>query len=194
MSEGLLSGIRVVEVSSWLSGPVASLLLAEAGADVVKVEPPGGDPARTLPGFATWNRSKRSAIVDLRSTAGRATLQSLLASADVLVHSLRLTSAFRAGIDDGSLARRHPSLIWCVISGWPHGHPHEDRPGHDILVQATTGVMDEELGTRPGPVYLRFRYGSWNAALVAVIGILTRLRVREAGGIGGPVYTRSSRV
>jgi crotonobetainyl-CoA:carnitine CoA-transferase CaiB-like acyl-CoA transferase len=189
MSDPLLSGIRVVEVSSWLSGPVASLILAEAGADVVKVEPPGGDPARAVAGFATWNRSKGSVVVDLETPSGREDLQSLIASADVLVHSLRPSAALRTGIDDDNLARRHPGLVWSVITGWPHGHPDEDRAGHEILLQAATGVMDEELGTRPGPVFLRFPYGSWNAALFAVVGILARLRVRDATGLGGPVHT-----
>ena len=96
MSDSLLSDIRVVEVSSWLSGPVAAMLLAEAGADVVKVEPPHGDPARAVPGFATWNRSKRSVAMDLNGDEGRRELQSLIASADVLVHTLRPSSSCRA--------------------------------------------------------------------------------------------------
>ncbi len=189
MTEPILAGVRVVEVSSWLAGPVATMLLAEAGADVVKVEPPGGDPARALPGFATWNRSKRSAVLDLGTAAGRSGLQDLLAEADVLVHSLRPSVARRAGVHDNQLGADHPGLVWCSITGWPHGHPDEDRPGYEILAQAATGVMDEELGTRPGPVFLRFPYGSWSAALAGLIGVLARLRVREATGRGGPVYT-----
>jgi crotonobetainyl-CoA:carnitine CoA-transferase CaiB-like acyl-CoA transferase len=187
--EGLLSGVRVVEVSSWLAGPASTMLLAEAGADVVKVEPPDGDPARALAGSATWNRSKRSVTLDLRTDDGRGALQGLLGGADVLVHSLRPSVARRAGIDDDALAVHHPALVWCSIQGWPHAHPDADRAGYDILAQAATGVMDEELGTRPGPVFLRFPYASWNAALVAVVGVLTRLRVRDACGRGGPVRT-----
>jgi crotonobetainyl-CoA:carnitine CoA-transferase CaiB-like acyl-CoA transferase len=187
--DGLLSGLRVVEVSSWIAGPVVSLLLAEAGADVVKVESQAGDPARGTAGFATWNRSKRSVALDLGDEAGRASLQRLLAGADVLVHSLRPSVARRAGIDDQRLTADHPGLVWCSVLGWPHGHPDEDRPGYDVLAQAATGVMDEELGTRPGPVFLRFPYGSWNAALLGVIGVLSRLRVRESTGRGGPVHT-----
>jgi crotonobetainyl-CoA:carnitine CoA-transferase CaiB-like acyl-CoA transferase len=185
----VLSGIRVVEVASWLAGPAAAMLLAEAGADVIKVEPAGGDPTRPLPGFATWNRSKRSVVVDLHADEGRTVLQDLLGEADVLVHSLRPSVAMRAGIGDEQLSSRHPRLVWCSITGWPHGHPDEDRPGYEILTQAATGVMDEEVGTRPGPVFLRFPFGSWNAALLAVIGILARLVWRDATGHGGPVYT-----
>jgi len=189
VSEGLLSGLRVVEVSSWLAGPVATLLLAEAGADVVKVEPPGGDPARGLAGFATWNRSKRSVVLDLHDDEGRGALRELVADADVLVHGLRPSVARRAGLHDDQLRAAYPSLVWCSILGWPHGHSHEDRPGYDILAQAATGVMDEEQGTRPGPVFLRFPYASWNAALVGVVGVLARLRVRDVDGRGGPVHT-----
>ncbi|HEY2332272.1 MAG TPA: CoA transferase [Acidimicrobiales bacterium] len=189
MDEGLLSGLRVVEVSSWLAGPVAALLLAEAGAEVVKVEPPGGDPARPLPGFATWNRSKQSVVLDLHTEEGRASLHTLLAGADVLVHSFPPSAAARAGLDDARLGHEHPALIRCGILGWPHGHPDEDRDGFDILAQAATGVMDEELGTRPGPVFLRFPYASWNAGFLAVVGILARLRERDLTGLGGPVRT-----
>src|SRR5215510_7921300 len=189
MSDGLLSDIRVVEVGSWLAAPLATMLLAEAGADVVKVEPPTGDPARTVVGFSTWNRSKRSAVLDLHTDDGRAALQGLLARADVLVHDLRPSVARRAGIDDDALAARYPALVSCSVLGWPHGHPDEDRPGYDILAQAATGVMDEELGTRPGPVFLRFPFPSYDAAFLAVVGVLARLRVRDQTGDGGPVWT-----
>lgn len=189
MPEGLLSGIKVVEVSSWIAAPAATLLLAEAGADVVKVEPPGGDPARDVSGFATWNRSKRSVVLDLHTDDGRASLQELLAGADILVHGLRPSVARRAGIHDDQLTADHPGLIWCGITGWPHGHPDEDRPAYEVLTHAAVGVLDEELGTREGPVYLRFPFGSWNAAFLGVIGLLARLRVRDATGQGGPVHT-----
>src|SRR5262245_43681728 len=189
MGDGLLSDIRVVEVGSWLAAPLATMLLAEAGADVVKVEPPTGDPARTVVGFSTWNRSKRSAVLDLHADDGRAALQTLIARADVLVHDLRPSVARRAGIDDDALATRHPSLVSCSVLGWPHGHPDEDRPGYDILAQAATGVMDEELGARPGPIFLRFPFPSYDAAFLAVVGVLARLRVRDQTGDGGPVWT-----
>ena len=86
VAEGILAGIRVVDMSFWLGGPMAAQLLAEAGATVIKVEPPEGDPAREHPGFATWNRSKRGVVLSLRDKVDRDRLERLIESADVLMH------------------------------------------------------------------------------------------------------------
>src|SRR3954471_12843803 len=106
MGEALLDGIRVVDIASGIAGPVATMLLAEAGADVVKVEPPEENPDRSLPGFRTWNRSKRSVVLDVDSTDGIAALHELLTSADVLVHGFTPRAAERLGLDDATLGRR----------------------------------------------------------------------------------------
>ena len=132
MSNGILDGIRILDMSSGIPGPVATMLLAEAGADVVKVEPPGGDPMRrATPGFVTWNRSKRSVTVDLSDARDRAALDDLLAGSDVLVHGLRPSVARRHELDDDTLAARFPALVTCAVLGYPIGHPDAERPGFE---------------------------------------------------------------
>ena len=107
----ILDGVRVIDCSEGLAGPVAALLLAEAGADVVKVERPEGDPTRATPAFLTWNRSKRSVMLDLESDAGRAHLHRLLAGADVLIHGFGPATAARFGLSETALAGSCPRLI-----------------------------------------------------------------------------------
>jgi crotonobetainyl-CoA:carnitine CoA-transferase CaiB-like acyl-CoA transferase len=185
----ILDGIRVIDLASGMSGPLAATLLAEAGADVIKVEPPGGDPLRALPGFRTWNRSKRSVVLDLNRPADREALDGLLSGADVLVHGLRPSVARRHGLDDDSLAARFPQLVYSSVLGWPAGHPDAERPGYEALVVARMGLMDEQRGHRPGPVFYRLPIASCGATHLAMIGILVRLHVRERSGRGGPVHT-----
>ena len=99
MANGILEGVRIIDLTQGLPGPVAAMLLAEAGADVIKVEPPTGDPMRANPAFASWNRSKRSVVCDLSTEEGLRELDGLLAGADVLMHSLRpeIAARFRLG-------------------------------------------------------------------------------------------------
>lgn len=189
MPEPILAGIRVVDLSWGLAGPVAALLLAEAGADVVKVEPPGGDPLRASHGFATWNRSKRGACLDLREPEDRAALGRWIDAADVLIHSLRPGDARRLGLDDATLHRAHPRLVTCAVLGYPIDSADAERPGYDALVQARLGLMDEQQGHRDGPVFLRFPIPSWGAAYLAAAGILARLLARRRSGRGGPAHT-----
>src|ERR1700710_2537058 len=119
MPEGILDGIRILDLTTGIAGPVATMLLAEVGADVVKVEGPEPGRDRDHPGFRTWNRSKRSVSLDLASDEGRARLEQLLAVADVLVHELGPAAAAEAGLDDAGLARRHPDLIVSSVLSWP---------------------------------------------------------------------------
>ncbi|MGE4652254.1 MAG: CoA transferase [Myxococcota bacterium] len=189
MSEAILSGIRVVDLSSGVSGQVAGLLLAESGADVIKVEPPGGDALRVSAGYRTWNRSKRGVVLDLHDESDLGRLDDLLATSDVLLHSLRPAAAARRGLDDTSLSSRHPQLVFCSVLGYPVGHADAERPGYDILVQARMGLMDEQLGVRDGPIFLRFPIPTWNAVWLAACGVLARLQARERDGRGGPVHT-----
>ncbi|GAB2982190.1 CoA transferase [Amycolatopsis acidiphila] len=137
MSAPILAGLRVLDLSCGLAGPVAAQILAEAGADVIKVEPPGGELTRSRhpSAFRTWNRSKRGVLLDLDSPA----LRSLLASADVLVHSLRPATARRHELDDETLGTRCPRLVVCGAGGWPPGHRDAGRAGYDLLVQAREG-------------------------------------------------------
>ena len=185
----ILNGIRIVDLSDGIAGPTATMVLAEAGADVVLVEPPGGVSTRSVPGFKTWNRSKQSVELNLHDTQDRARLDGLLAGADVLVHSLPPSQARTLGLDDETLAAQHPQLIACSVLAWPANHPDAERPVDDLLALARMGVLDEQKGLRDGPIYVRFPLGSWGAVWLAAIGIMTRLIVRGRTGQAGPAHT-----
>ena len=156
-----LDGIRVIDVSRVLAGPFATMLLADLGADVVKVEPPEGDetrgwgppwwgdPAdRRSAYFASVNRNKRSIVLDLRTDAGRASLDRLLGRADLLVHNYRPATARRLGLEADALRSRHPALLVASIGGFPGADA--DRPAYDLLAQAVSGLMSV-TGQPDGP-------------------------------------------
>ncbi len=186
----ILDGLRVIDCSEGIAGPVAAMLLAEAGADVVKVERPEGDPTRETPAFRTWNRSKRGVVLDLDTASGRADLHRLLAGADVLIHNFGPKAAAGMGLGDTALAQAYPQLIHSAVLAWPPGHPSADGAVDDLLVTARLGLCDEQQGHRDGPVFLRFPVGSWCAAYLSAVGVLARLIQRERGGAsGGPAHT-----
>lgn len=192
----VLDGIRVVDLSWGLAGPAATQMLAAVGADVIKVEPLTGDPLRRLypAAFACWNRDKRGVVLELDDPR----LSRLLATADVLVHSLRPSTARRHALDDETLAARYPRLVVCGIPGYPRGHADAERPGYDLLVQAREGLMDVQAGWRDGPYVWRFFAPSWGAAFLAATGVVARLYHRARGdsastdgrgGRGGAAHT-----
>ena len=156
-----LEGIRVIDVSRVLAGPFATMLLADLGADVIKIEPPGGDETRSWGPpwwgdaadrrsayFASVNRNKRSVVLDLRVVADRATLERLLATADLIVHNYRPTTAARLGLETDALRARHPRLVVASIGGFPGADA--DRPAYDLLAQAVSGLMSV-TGVPDGP-------------------------------------------
>ncbi|MFD5810243.1 CoA transferase [Rhodococcus aetherivorans] len=189
MTDRILDGIRIVEHASGLAVPVASRMLAEAGADVVKVESPQGDPLRERVAFASWNRSKRSVILDITTDGGRTKLADLLDTADVFVHDFTPSRAAELGLDDATLRARHPHLIVSSVTGYPVDHRDRDRPAHDLLVQARSGLMGELWGYREGPIAMRFPLPSWAAASLAAAGIVARLIQRDGTGRIGAVHT-----
>ncbi|WP_347270433.1 CaiB/BaiF CoA-transferase family protein [Rhizorhabdus histidinilytica] len=179
MTAAAIAGVRVIDASTGLAGSVAALMLAESGADVVKVEPPAGDPRRGTVAFAAWNRSKRSIAMDLAGADAMA-FGELLNGADVLIH-------------DGALPlpdlSTHPHLITCRISGVPDGFAG-DLPADDFLVMAASGALAEQPALhRDGPAFVQLPLGSWCAAWLAAIGIGARLAQVARGGAPGPVDT-----
>jgi len=156
-----LEGIRVIDASRVLAGPFATMLLADLGADVIKVEPPDGDETRTWgppwwgdPAgrrsayFASVNRNKRSIVLDLRTDAGRDLLQRLLGTADLLVHNYRPGTASRLGLQTDALRAHHPRLVVASVGGFPGADA--DRPAYDLLAQAVSGLMSV-TGDPDGP-------------------------------------------
>jgi crotonobetainyl-CoA:carnitine CoA-transferase CaiB-like acyl-CoA transferase len=184
-----LTGLRVIEIARGISGPVASLHLAEAGAEVIKIEPPGGDPDRGQPGFAVWNRGKKSMILDPETAVGRKELNRLLASADVLIHDFTPAGAHAIGLNAGECRNRHPHLIVSAVTGWPGNHPDRELLARDTLVFARLGLMDEQPGHRAGPVFVRLPFASWIAAWLCAIGVLARLIHRTRTNQGGVANT-----
>ena len=189
MTEPLLHGIRIVDLSDGIAGPTACMVLAEAGAEVVLVEPPGGVSSRQLAGFHTWNRSKQSIELDLTQAVDSERLAQLLAGADVVVHSYSPQRAIALGLDDATLALIHPQLIVCSVLAWPANHAAAERPVDDLLTLARLGVLHEQQGRGNDPIFVRFPLGSWGAAWLAAIGIMARLIARGRTGAVGPAHT-----
>jgi crotonobetainyl-CoA:carnitine CoA-transferase CaiB-like acyl-CoA transferase len=185
----MLNDLRIVEIGEGMAVQVAGLMLSELGADVLKVERPGGDPSRGTAPFANWNRGKRSLALDLDTEDGMAALKARLAGADVLLHQFSPARAKRRGLDDASLAAAFPQLVICGVTGSPYDHPDVERSDDEMLVAARLGVMYENDGHRAGPIVYRYRAGSWAAAHLAASGILARLVMRMQSGTGGAAHT-----
>jgi crotonobetainyl-CoA:carnitine CoA-transferase CaiB-like acyl-CoA transferase len=186
---GPLEGIRVLDLSWGIAGPLGVLLLAEHGADVVKVEPPGGDPFRAYDGARVWNRSRRSLTVDLKHDDGRDVMRKLLASADVIVESFRPGVMDRLGFGYDSVHAEFPRVVYLSVPAYPDGHRLAHRPGYDALVQASSGQMWEQPGWRMGPVFLHMPMPSMGAFFLVSIAVTTALIARENTGEGQHVET-----
>ncbi|MGH6652230.1 MAG: CoA transferase [Sphingopyxis sp.] len=185
----MLGDLRIVEIGQGMAVQVAGLMLAELGVDVLKVERPGGDPARGTAPFANWNRNKKSLLLDLDTPEGRAMLNERLAGADALLHQFTPSRAKALGLDDANLAARHPHLVVTAITGSPANHPDVERSDDELLVAARVGAMYENDGHRAGPIAYRYQQGSWSAAHLAAAGLLARLVMRLQTGQGGPAHT-----
>ncbi len=192
-----LEGLRVVEATTRMQGPLAGLLLEMLGASVIKVEPPGGDFGRIVPPlagdvgsfFACFNREKRSVEIDLSGPAGRAELVELTDQSDVFLHNWRPGKAAEWGLDAPDLARGNPSLVYATASGWGEGPQAPALLGTDFLVQAHAGVGN---GLRPEgepPFPSRVIVVDFMGALVTAEGVLGGLYVRERTGCGPRVAT-----
>jgi crotonobetainyl-CoA:carnitine CoA-transferase CaiB-like acyl-CoA transferase len=186
---GPLRGVRVLDLSWGIAGPVGVQLLAELGADVIKVEPPGGDPFRAQPGYHVWNRSRRSVVLDLKATEGRDAFLRLCGDADVLVETFSPGTMARLGLSYAEVSEQFPRLVYCSVPAYPDGHRFADRPGWDATVQARSGMQSEQPGWRPGPTYLHFPAPSMAACFLLASGVLSALVHREATGRGQHVET-----
>lgn len=182
-----LSGVRVLEFCHTIMGPCAGLILADLGADVIKVEPVGGDSTRRLPGFAagffgTFNRNKRSLAVDLKVPEGRALAHRLAATADVLIENYAPGTMDRLGCGFADIHKTNPRLVYCALKGFLSG-PYEHRPALDEVVQFMAG-----LAYMTGPPGLPLRAGASVVDIMggafAVIAVEAALRERERTGRG----------
>lgn len=181
-----LAGIRVVDLTNYLPGPLATLLLSDLGADVIKVEaPPLGDPVRAMPPliagssalFHCLNRGKRFVTLDLHTDQDRSRLNRLLESADCLVDGFRPDVLPRLGLDPTDLIERFPGLVVARISGYGQEGPYSARPGHDINYLALTGVLDRSPSECPLPVQV----ADVGSALLSLSALLASLLGQARG-------------
>lgn len=181
----MLEGVRVLDFSQNLPGPYATFLLAGWGADVVKVEPPKGDPARHIePFFAMVNRGKRSVVLDLRDEASRPALEALVRWADVLIDGFRPGVMARLGCDFERASALNPRLVYCSISAFGQEGPLREHPGHDLNLQALAGVCHLERDAAGVPRGSVIPMADLSTSLVAVSGIAAALLAREKDGRG----------
>ena len=183
-----LQGFKVVDLSQGMAGAVSGMMLADHGASVIKVEPPGGDLTRQYQGNVVWDRGKQSITLDLEQEQGREALLKILQDADVLLESGTPGELDRLGLGYEQIKERFPQLVYCSISPYGNG-PDKDRPGHTALVEARTGQTAEQLGYRQGPIYLGWQLANWGAVFLATIGILTAVFARTRIGRGQHVET-----
>ncbi|MBW8826029.1 MAG: CoA transferase, partial [Acidobacteria bacterium] len=147
---GPLDGLRVIDLTTVFSGPYTTVLLGDLGADVIKVESPGGDVVRFIgpaptadmgPLFLTVDRNKRDVCLDLKQPDAREALGRLVEGADVLIHNMRPAAARRIGADPDTTRARNPRLVHCAISGFGSEGPYADLPAYDDVIQAASGIV-----------------------------------------------------
>ena len=191
------AGLRVVELGVWVAAPSAAALLADWGADVVKVEPPAGDPMRYVfgslgigddlpnPAFALDNRGKRGVALDLRDEADRARLEELLASADVFISNLRPDALDRLDLEPGATVERHPHLVYCSISGYGLQGADRNRPTYDLgAFWARSGLSRQMADGEGNPLNARGGIGDHITGLAALAGLLAAVVEQRATGLG----------
>jgi crotonobetainyl-CoA:carnitine CoA-transferase CaiB-like acyl-CoA transferase/enoyl-CoA hydratase/carnithine racemase len=198
--EGALAGMTVLDLTQVMAGPFCTMILADLGADVVKVEnPEAGDQTRASFGqagkgadsraFLALNRNKRSITLDLKSDEGRATFHELVRSADVVVENWRPGVAAKLGVDHATLAPLNPGLIYASVSGFGQTGPYADRPGYDLIAQAMAGVMSVTGEPGERPVKSGIPLADLGAGLFAAVGILASWASRQRTGQGQYVET-----
>ena len=194
MSGGPLSGVRVVDLTTVVVGPICTRTLADYGADVIKVEAPGGDLLRTMaegsrtPGmsgkFINFNRNKRSIVLDLKNKYGHAALLRLIGKADVFVSNVRPEALARAGLDHASLAKLNPRLIHCSILAFGRGGRYYNRPAYDPIVQSLSGVAGTIARATGEPRFVPMVMSDHTSGLIAAQCIGFALYRREKTGKG----------
>lgn len=189
---GKLAGIKVIDLSQFLPGPMLSVMMADQGAEVVKIEPPTGDPARDQAPFeagqSVWfrnlNRGKQSVALDLKSTAGRDALWALIDTADVFVEGFRPGVIARLGFGYEAVSARNPRIVYCSISAFGQTGALAHHPAHDLAVQAMSGFLSVNDGPQGMPVVPGAPSADMAAGLTALSAVLMALIGREKSGRG----------
>ena len=188
-----LAGVRILDLSRILAGPYATMMLADLGAEVIKIEPPGGDDTRTwgppfgggeAAYFLAVNRGKKSVVLNLKTEEGSAALARLIASSDVLVENFRPGTLARLGFVPEEVQGRHPRLIWCSVSAYGQYGPLSSKPGYDAVMQGEAGWMGLTGPPEGPPTKLGASLADICAGMMASSGILAALFARERDGRG----------
>ena len=193
-----LTGIKIVELARILAGPWAGQVLADLGAEVIKVESPEGDDTRRwgppfvenpdgtrdAAYFHATNRNKRSVTADFRTPEGKALVHELLRDADVVIENFKLGDLAHYGLDYDSLKEEHPRLVYCSITGFGQDGPYAARPGYDFIIQGMSGIMDLSGQADGPPTKLGVAYADIMTGLYAVIAIQAALHQRHTTGRG----------
>ncbi len=199
-ANGPLVGLKVIELAHIMAGPVCGQLLADMGADVIKVEKvPGGDDTRRMvppevdgesAAFMILNRNKRGTAINLKSAAGKGVVRRLLSNADVVIENYRVGTMERLGLGYESLRQQNPGLIYCQITGFGRTGPYADRPGFDLIAQGMSGLMSVtgEGAGRP-PIKAGVPVGDISAGMLAAMGVLAAYIHRLKTGEGQLVDT-----
>ena len=188
-----LEGIKVIDLSLFLPGPHLTMLMADHGADVIKLEPPGeGEPVRHVgasqAGHTVWfrntHRGKKSICLDLKKPEELSSLLALIDTADVLVEGFRPGTADRLGVGYAQVAARNPRIVYCSISAFGQTGPKRLKPAHDLAIQADSGVVSLNLGSDGKPAHPNMPVADMAGSLMALSGILMALLRREKTGKG----------
>ncbi len=189
-SGGLLAGLKVVDFSAFVAGPLAAEVLADLGADVIKVEPPQGEAMRAAAyAVAACQRGKRSVALDITAPEARPVVEALLRQADVVLHNFRVGVAERLGIDAATLARLNPRAVYCHASAFGGFGARAKFPGNDALMQAVTGTERAIGGEGNDPIAATWIPIDMNGGWMAAAGMLAGLYARETSGVGQDVAT-----
>ena len=183
MSAGVLDGIRVLDFGQYIAGPFAAMLLAEQGADVIKVERPGGDPMRGEDAFMVWNRSKKGITLDLKKTEGLKIALDLAKKADVIIENFKPGVADRLGIGYDKIKELNPRAVYCSISGFGPKGPYAGWQGYDQIVSTVASVYTEQ-GLATHPLFIVLPLASLYTAVDAAFYVVSGLCVREKTGRG----------
>jgi len=194
---GALAGLRVIDFTQVMAGPFCTMLLADLGADVIKIEPPNGDSTRTMPGavgtdspsFNAVNRGKRSVVLDLKTAAGVDAVKALVRTADIVVENYRPGTLEKLGLGYAALSAINPRLIYASISGYGQTGPDRNKGGFDLVAQGVSGIMSVTGEPDGAPVKSGIPLTDLGAGMFATIGILAALEHRHKTGQGQQVDT-----
>ena len=194
---GALDGLRVIDLSQVMAGPFCSMLLADFGADVIKIEPPAGDSTRRMagasgtdsPSFNAVNRGKRSVVVNLKASDGHGVVTRLARAADVLIENYRPGVTEKLGLDYATLSAINPRLVYASISGYGQSGPLKNKGGFDLVAQGVSGIMSVIGEPGGAPMKAGVPITDLGAALFALAGVLAALEHRHKTGLGQHVDT-----